>query len=267
MKNRKMNIDRPPLESKEIQAGMNFGQLMIGYQAMSKPFYKTKWFFGTAGMASIGLIVGGTIALSGADSPEQTINQNTLSEAPPLTVVQDDHKEDLLAMNIPDLTETTTEEKVETETKKIHHDKNTSPVINSDQSSLTETNNIVSDQTDNQLDENNQTVIETKKSFDPMDLTPRINGKMNGEITREDLMDNKGLTTNTDVSIIHFELHLIDGLGGKVFEEESNQLNQQMKTALGKVEQGETIYFENIRGKTSDGFIVRLNPLRYVLLN
>lgn len=267
MKNRKMNIDRPPLESKEIQAGMNFGQLMIGYQAMSKPFYKTKWFFGTAGMASIGLIVGGTIALSGADNPDQAMNQNTLSEAPPLTIVQEDHKEDLLAMNIPDQTESITEEKVETITKKVQHDKNTTPVINSDQSKVTEPIILISEKAANQSDENTEAGNETKKSFDPMDLTPRINGKMNGEITREDLMDNKGLTTNTDVSIIHFELHLIDGLGGKVFEEESNQLNQQMKTALGKVEQGETIYFENIRGKTSDGFIVRLNPLRYVLLN
>jgi hypothetical protein len=267
MKNRKMNIDRPPLESKEIQAGMNFGQLMIGYQAMSKPFYKTKWFFGTAGMASIGLIVGGTIALSGTDNPEQAMNQSSLSDAPPLTIVQDDHKEDLIAMNVPAQTEIQTDEKIESQTKKIKHDKNTTPVINSDQSSAVEPIALIVDQAANQSDENNEAGNETKKSFDPMDLTPRINGKMNGEITREDLMDNKGLTTNTDVSIIHFELHLIDGLGGKVFEEESNQLNQQMKTALGKVEQGETIYFENIRGKTSDGFIVRLNPLRYVLLN
>lgn len=98
-------------------------------------------------------------------------------------------------------------------------------------------------------------------------LAPKISDKMGGSITRNELLDNKGITTEGDISIIHFELHLIDGLGGKVFTEESNQLNQEMKDALENVGQGETIYFENIRGKVKNGVEVRLNPLRYVLMN
>src|SRR5687768_13008074 len=82
MKNRKMNIDRPQIDSKEIQAGMNFGQLMVGYQAMSKPFYKSNWFFGTTGLASIGLIVGGTFAFQSPGEQEQS-NANLLSDSPP----------------------------------------------------------------------------------------------------------------------------------------------------------------------------------------
>jgi hypothetical protein len=263
MKNRKMNLDRPPLESKEIQAGMDFGQLMITYQVMSKPFYKTKWFFGTAGMASIGLIVGGTIAFQSSDETQQVSVIPELTEAPPLTVVQNNRPDELLAVNYSGDTGEKTTETFQVQTKKKVNDKNLTPIINSDQNEPIVEAPVIQTAVINQSDEN----PDEKAGFDPMDLTPRINGKMNGEITREDLMDNKGLTTNSDVSIIHFELHLIDGLGGKVFEEESNQLNQQMKTALGGVEKGETIYFENIKGKNSDGFIVRLNPLRYVLLN
>ena len=99
-------------------------------------------------------------------------------------------------------------------------------------------------------------------------LMPRIGGKINGSISREELFDNKGITTESDVSIIHFELHLIDGLGGEMqMTEESNQLNEEMKAALDRINQGETIYFYNIKGKTEDGTVVRLNPLRYVLMN
>lgn len=264
MKNRKMNLDRPPLDSKEIQAGMNFGQLMISYQVMSKPFYKTKWFFGTAGMASIGLIVGGTFAFQSNEAATGIQVNPVITDSPPVVMNTESPEKELLAVNFNE--EVVFEEKKETDLKVIKKTKDDkkSTLLNpnefsdkSESESLPEVESkVVDDQSEQQ-----------KSTFGPIDMTPRINGKMNGDITREDLLDNKGLTTNADVSIIHFELHLIDGLGGKVFEEESNQLNKEMKDALKNVHQGETIYFENIKGKTPEGHIVRLNPLRYVLLN
>lgn len=262
MKNRKMNLDRPPLDQKEIQMGMNFGQLMVSYQAMSKPFYKTKWFFGTAGMASIGLIVGGTFAFQSSDQTMESQANLSITDSPPVTLIPNSEKEELIAMNYTEapVVEETTPTEFNPVKKTKHDKKNTSVTI-------PEPVNI-SQESDNSSDsKSNAQIAEQKSGFEPIDLTPRINGKMNGDITREDLLDNKGLTTNADVSIIHFELHLIDGLGGKVFEEESNQLSKEMKEALKNVNQGEMIYFENIKGKTPEGHVVRLNPLRYVLLN
>lgn len=262
MKNRKMNLDRPPLDQKEIQMGMNFGQLMVSYQAMSKPFYKTKWFFGTAGMASIGLIVGGTFAFQSGDQTTDSQVSLTLTDSPPISLAENSEKEELFAMNY---TESTVFEETKqtefTSTKETKYDKKNTPL------SIPEPLNQSSETQVNPDLNSNEGSTDLKSESDPLDLTPRINGKANGNITREDLLDNKGLTTNADVSIIHFELHLIDGLGGKVFEEESNQLSKDMKEALKNVNQGEMIYFENIKGKTPEGHIVRLNPLRYVLLN
>ncbi len=262
MKNRKMNLDRPPLDQKEIQMGMNFGQLMVSYQAMSKPFYKTKWFFGTAGMASIGLIVGGTFAFQSSDKTMESQANLTITDSPPISMTEHPEEQELFAMNYSE--STVFEETKQTEftlTKESKHDKKNTPV--SIPEPLITSPEL---QVDTDLNAKDGTG-EVKNSAAPIDLTPRINGRANGDITREDLLDNKGLTTNADVSIIHFELHLIDGLGGKVFEEESNQLNKDMKDALKNVNQGEMIYFENIKGKTAEGHIVRLNPLRYVLLN
>ena len=152
------------------------------------------------------------------------------------------------------------------------HDKTSTLEIKSDQKNTKEDLTVKDDLKDQiiideELDvEDQQVKIENKKS-EIVDLMPRIGGKMNGSISRNELFDNKGITTESDVSVIHFELHLIDGLGGKVFKEEGNHLTEEMRDALKKINSGETIYFENIKGKTDNGDVVRLNPLRYVLMN
>jgi len=259
MKNRKLNLDRPQINSKEIQAGMNFGLVMTGYQAMSKPFYKSNWFFGTAGLASIGLIVGGTFAFQSPGESERLKSGELISDAPPEITVPDNK---LIALNSLPEPVIVDNETILINKNQIKHDKTNTPVVSTNSENIQEI--IVSEE---QVLQPLADDSEKKNQFDLNDLTPRINGKLNGDITRSDLLDNKGITTGSDVSIIHFELHLIDGLGGKVFEEESNQLNQEMRSAIENVTQGETVYFENIKGKTSDGKVVRLNPLRYVLLN
>ena len=81
MKNRKINLDRPRIDSKEIQAHKDFNQVFENFNTMSKPFYKSTWFFGTTGLASLGLIIGGTIAFQDPDN--QVTDLNVLnSEAP-----------------------------------------------------------------------------------------------------------------------------------------------------------------------------------------
>jgi len=258
MKNRKINLDRPQVDSKEIQAGMNFGLVMTSYQVMSKPFYKSNWFFGTAGLASIGLIVGGTFAFQDPNESDKLLNEQLLSDAPP-EVSTPENK--LLAINTTGQPAELDNETVLTIPIQPKHDKIITPIDQTNE-------NVISEEQISDVSEEQPKIdLLQTKNFSSMDLSPRINGKLHGDITREDLFDNKGITTGSDVSIIHFELHLIDGLGGKVFEEESNQLNQEMRTALTNLTKGETIYFENIKGKTSDGKVVRLNPLRYVLLN
>lgn len=268
MKNRKMNVDRPPLESSEIQSGMNFGQLMVSYQAMSKPFYKTKWFFGTTGIASIGLIVGGTFAFQSVENSAVTMPSPPKIKEELIPIKSESESEEkrteLIAMNYSEpiaFPNEKSSEQTKVKTKQAD-DKIITPELKTE-TILKPTEEIVlTDSETPVVESNNQ-----KKTISVIDLSPRINGKLDGAISREELFDNKGLTTNADVSIIHFELHLIGGLGSKVFEEESNQLNKEMKDAIKQVGQGETIYFEDIKGKTSNGEIVRLNPLRYVLLN
>jgi len=233
---------------------------MTSYQVMSKPFYKSNWFFGTAGLASIGLIVGGTFAFQSPNESDKLQSEQLLSDSPPPEVTVPENN--FLAINTTSATAPIDDKTVLTLPNQKKNDKKITPDV---QNNIEEFQSIQI--VESIIDQPQTDFSTTNTQISDLELSPRINGKFHGDITREDLLDNKGITTGSDVSIIHFELHLIDGLGGKVFEEGSNQLNQEMRTALTKVTQGETIYFENIKGKTSDGKLVRLNPLRYVLLN
>lgn len=274
MKNVKINLDRPPVDSKEIQANKNFESLMKNHQMMSKPFYKSPWFIGTTGLASISIIVGGVISFN--SSSEDQISQEVIpdNQAPPEMTTPDNN---LIALNSDITPKSATDNLVKDTFKYSEYIEN----------QLDDNNNTLEESNPNEeisIQEETETANENVESVSHQDkheqvkddvdknegfssLMPRIGGKINGNISRDELFDNKGITTQSDVSIIHFELHLIDGLGGKVFEEESNQLNDEMKAALKMINQGETIYFENIKAKTEDGVVVRLNPLRYVLMN
>lgn len=279
MKDRKINVDRPQLKSEEILGRRNFEEVVRNHQAMTKPFYKQNWFIGTTGLASLGLIIGGTLAFQNMEASNQQTETVLNTDAPPNLVVPENN---LIVQNA-EVSEATNDLAKQT----IHfNQQNSEPIEENFTQEITQedpvemiadqpeientiTEEVVEDTQEDVMPENTEPVVETpqNESNSFMDLTPRISNKMGGSITRNELLDNKGITTEGDVSIIHFELHLIDGLGGKVYEEESNQLNDEMKDALDNVEKGETIYFENIRGKIKNGTEVHLNPLRYVLMN
>ena len=57
MDNRKMNLDRSPVSSEQIQAKQNFDAILSNYKLLKKPFYKSKWFWGTTGLATFGLVM------------------------------------------------------------------------------------------------------------------------------------------------------------------------------------------------------------------
>lgn len=55
MENFKLNLDRPKLSSEQINARQDFGQVLNKFKASNPPIYKNPWFWGSAGLASVGL--------------------------------------------------------------------------------------------------------------------------------------------------------------------------------------------------------------------
>jgi len=261
----KINVDRPKIKSEEIRQKMNFEQILANHKLMTKPFYKSYWFYGTVGLASVSVIA---IALSNkeiqAKNTQQVINAAVTNSVP----IPSKKK-----INVTAPKKNKQEKEKIINNKKLPIEKKST--LNIDKSTNQKPEFVSDfDNKENEVKENltiieNNKVIESKndKTFNFFDFHPRISGKINGAISKKELFDNKGITTNTDVKVIHFELHLVDGYGGKIFVGDGNQLTKEMKTAIAQIGTGNEIYFEDIYGLTNNNKKVRLSPLRYTLLN
>ena len=254
MKNIKFNVDRPEITSDEIMGKQNFEEVLAGHKFMKKPFYKSSWFIGTAGLASLGLIVGG--ALSFKLEPDESIGSDDLAvvnqEVPP---EQDNIVPigNYLSLNFDNKRETIEE----VNNEEVIEYEEISTLIDE----VIEEEIVINNDVEEEIEE-----LESPKKFNRMDLHPRISGKINGNITKDELLDDEGLVTATDVEVISFELHIIDGSGGHVFAQTGHELSEEMKNSISKAEPGQTIYFEKIRGLSESGIEVGLNPLRYTIL-
>lgn len=251
----KINLDRPGISSEEISKRMNFEDILVHQRIMAKPFYKTAWFYGVSGLATVSLIAGSMYSLK-QEGDKLTANNLTTESVPILDheeiqietqeePIETNHAESTIKNKLPiaettTLIETTNQEPIQFEEE---------PIVNEIEEEVQEEQTAES------------------KTFSFIDLYPRISGHLNGGITKEELLSDEGLVTNSDVKIVSFQLHLVDGTGGKVYESKGNVLNSEMKTAISQINVGEEIYFEKIDGQGVGGEIVRLSPLRYVLLN
>ena len=250
----KINLDRLGISSGEISKRMNFEDILTHHQVMAKPFYKSAWFYGVSGLATVSLIAGSIYSME----PEgDKLSQNNLvMESLPNVEQEKIQIENELISEESEVLE------IIKETKKPIEETNTLITATTNQESVQ--NDVITELEDDDLEI--ETLVENK-TFSFMDLYPRISGHINGGITKEELLNDEGLVTKSDVKIISFQLHLIDGTGGRVFESSGNVLNSEMKTAINTINVGEEIYFEQIDGQAVSGEIVRLSPLKYVLLN
>ena len=262
MKNLKINIDRPKISSEEIRNKMNFEQVLASHQLMVKPFYKSPWFFGTTGLATVTLLATAVYGLSDAPPNQQKVITEVMTSSMPIRSVEQNEK----PKEINQIKELPIENKSTLKNTKATNQKPSlkKELISVDNTEKEVINSSVEDDLSELPEESNE---DNNKTFSFFDFHPRISGKVNGSITKQELFDDKGLVTNTDVEIIHFELHLVDGVGGKVFIEDGNQLSAEMKKAIKNIEAGNEIYFEDINGLSTSGQQVNLSPLRYTLLN
>jgi hypothetical protein len=53
----KTNLDRKPLSSDYIRSKQDFAKVLHGAKGLGKPFWKSTWFYGTVGVASVAVIV------------------------------------------------------------------------------------------------------------------------------------------------------------------------------------------------------------------
>ncbi|MES2587681.1 MAG: hypothetical protein V4622_01800 [Bacteroidota bacterium] len=87
MENFKVNLDRPKISSEEIAQKQNFENVLNKFNQVKTPVYKNPWFWGSAGLASVGLTTIVSLnAISANVNPKKEIDDKkatlTKSELP-----------------------------------------------------------------------------------------------------------------------------------------------------------------------------------------
>lgn len=84
MSNRKMNLDRPGLSSEQIRAKQNFEKVLSNHYLPKPTVWKSPWFWGPTGLASVGIAIMMSISYinSQNNSNDQKTTPLTASELP-----------------------------------------------------------------------------------------------------------------------------------------------------------------------------------------
>jgi len=81
MSHRKVNLDRPNLNSEQIRSKQNFEQVLSKYHLLKTPVWKSPWFWGPTGLASLGIAIALSISYSNSqnnpDDKTSTLTNNS----------------------------------------------------------------------------------------------------------------------------------------------------------------------------------------------
>lgn len=79
MSNRKMNLDRPALNSEQIKARQNFDEVLSKHYLVKAPVWKNPWFWGPTGLASIGIALFLSVSYINSQNNNTHDKTNTLA--------------------------------------------------------------------------------------------------------------------------------------------------------------------------------------------
>lgn len=109
-------------------------------------------------------------------------------------------------------------------------------------------------------------VLKIRKSYVEADFFPRIHDVFDGNITKSELMDPRGIYTIAPMDIISFELHSFDREKEIIMKSTSQFLTPIMKNHIKNLYPESILYFRNIRGRDKEGRSLILNPIRLVIV-
>ena len=81
MKNRKIILDRGPISSQEIAERQDFDKLLKSFKAPPNPYWKSIWFWGTTGVATLGLFLLTKQFLTENETLKETLHEENITLA------------------------------------------------------------------------------------------------------------------------------------------------------------------------------------------
>lgn len=82
MKENKIKIDRPIVSSEEINTKQDFTKVVEGFRKLKPPLWKNPWFYGSAGLASLALVLTLTTLNNNEFEEKTTLKESNDNELP-----------------------------------------------------------------------------------------------------------------------------------------------------------------------------------------
>lgn len=231
----KINIDREPISSEKINSKQNFTKVLNGVKKLKVPIWKSKWFYGAIGMASIGGVV---LLTSFDDNEDKTSNtKHPLHDNLKMASVSYSDNSKSEAREKVDVIKDT-RSKVEGKANQIQaENQNINEIVSSKEIESIETDLVIVE-----LDVVETEVEEVETVSNPLNL-PSFNDVYTGEVTLNDL--KQGMFVNSDIKVLSFKLRYTF----KGIEREAHIIGNRIPNdILENISSGETqmLFFTNV---------------------
>ena len=253
MENRKTTLDREPISSEAIRGRQNFNQVLKGHQAMKPPLWKSAWFYGTVGLASLALIVAVT-----------NMKPSSANDAVPTASIDKEvvHEANNQFFSKANTTMVSKKEKAKVVTVEPEISKAEEPVV---ESTVIETNTPSSGKDLNNEDSIIEEVpvvevkLKEKKKFKTM---PNIAGVFTGKLQIDDLCSAGGISCNNGFTVYSYDIQYYNGYGDVVERVNDDKFPPFLCNKLRTYNLNQEIMITNILAKNEKGFVERLISMR-----
>ncbi len=247
MKNYKILVNRQPLSEKYIESRQDFGKVLKGVKQLKPPLWKSAWFYGPVGMATVALTI--SVSSIHANEAKEVIVEkkkyknhiNTIETNKKITELTEISEVPIIKMQQSELKV----EKTEVKKKKTE--------------TIDKTPNIKEKQIIN---------VEPKKEIIEEKITlkktyPNIKNVVNGDITFSDLFSDEGITCGTN-KILSFTIQYFNGVKDVIDKVEGNTIPQDIAKYIKRYNYGTMIFITNIKAVDENNDIITLPSLNYI---
>ncbi len=253
MENRKTTLDREQLSSEVIRGEQNFNQVLKGHQAMKPPLWKTAWFYGPIGLASLALVVAVSNMKPNSTEEDQILNSlNTQEEevreaknqffSETNSVVVSKKETVLIASANPELPKALESVVVLIENiEKVPLEMGEEKII---EESIMETPVIE---------------IQEVKRFKTM---PNIAGVFTGKLQIDNLCSAGGVSCNNGFTVYSFDIQYHNGSGDVIERIKGDRFPPFLCNKLRAYNLNQEVMITNILAKNEEGMVERLISMR-----
>lgn len=247
MKKIKTIIDREPISSDYIASKQDFDGIIHQVHASKAPVWKSGWFYGPIGMASVAI----TISIARIDTTEaKTTRLDT-----PLA----QQKEQQTVPIIADQVKFTEQAPKHLADAKVDNGKEVDDALESkpkyvpqDEAVPTPVNEVEVNREEERIFE----IVEEPRATKKVSMVPHIAGIYTGTISTNALQ--QPIMVNEEIEVISFTINYNTLNGTETRDVKGNKLPEDIVQSIEKYNLGYMFFITNIRGVKSDGKIISL---------